>query len=169
MLLKLLCLSILHSITFNSLFHDIHLSKCEVRYNEPESRIQISAHIFIDDLEDALKIRGVEDLKIGTEKEVETADGYIASYIESKLIFKNGENEYKHSFLGKELSEDLMAIWCYIEISEVQDCQMVEVENRILQELYEDQRNILAFTSASGNKQYAIFDKGDGPNTFRCD
>ena len=42
--------------------HDIHLSTCLIEYNQVEKALQITLHIYIDDLEDALELEGHKDL-----------------------------------------------------------------------------------------------------------
>ena len=41
--------------SFFYLLHTVHVSKTMVEYNEKEKSLQISVHLFIDDLEESLK------------------------------------------------------------------------------------------------------------------
>lgn len=60
--------------------------------------------------------------------------------------------------LGKEASEDLMAVWCYFEISGYKNLRQVKIENKILTELFNDQKNIVDVTVDKRKKGFAIFD-----------
>lgn len=101
-------------------------------------------HIFIDDLEVALAVQGTENLKIGTGKESAYADDYVASYIQGRMHLLNGNDTLQQQFLGKELSADLAAIWCYIEIPIGGKLEELTIDNSLLMEVYDDQKNIMS-------------------------
>jgi hypothetical protein len=62
-------------------------------------------------------------------------------------------------FVGKELSDDFLAVWCYIEFpTTVSKGQKCTISNRILLDLYSDQRNIMDIRMNSTQKEYTIFD-----------
>ncbi|MBL0009341.1 MAG: hypothetical protein IPP25_19765 [Saprospiraceae bacterium] len=58
--------------------HDIHVSVCELRWNEESGAFEVSVKIFIDDLERALTMEGAPGLFIGTPKESEEAETDIS-------------------------------------------------------------------------------------------
>lgn len=160
-------------LLFSCLFgfgdHDFHLSKCEINYKSEQQSIQISLHIFIDDLELGLEQLGADSLYVGTEKEEEDADSYIGKYINRSLKINSDGMDLQPTYLGKELSADLMAVWCYLEISDVASCDDLLITNKLLTELYDDQKNIVAFDSDIGTKQYFIFDQVDKTKSFSCE
>lgn len=142
--------------------HDIHLSVCELRFNESSSSFEVAIKIFIDDLETAIQKSGVKNLHIGTEHEDAYADEYIAAYIDRNLSIDIDGHRLKPDFLGKEITEDLLAVWCYVEYpksrSPSSTCIM---SNKILFDLYEDQRNIMDIKMSKSHKDYTIFDKSN--------
>ncbi|MEO1624952.1 MAG: DUF6702 family protein, partial [Bacteroidota bacterium] len=123
--------------------HQIHISKCQIAFNEPEQALQMSFHIFIDDLEDALRQRGADELFIGTEKENPQADAHLEAYLREKFILEVNGKPASYVFIGKEPSEDLQAIWCYLEITEVNLFQQLSVSSEVLMDVHEDQKNII--------------------------
>jgi len=138
--------------------HDFHLSRCEINYETASGDIQIASHIFIDDLELALEKTGVRSLFICTPKESEKANGAIEAYVKQKLsIYVNGKKLIP-VMLGKEASDDLMAVWCYFEIPGYKDVHQVKIENKILTEVFNDQKNIVDITVDKRKKGFAIFD-----------
>ncbi len=145
------------------------MSKSEIHYTAEENAIQMSVHIFVDDLESALKEKGVDSLFIATEKEVDNANTFISSYLNQTLNIKVDDQTKEAQFLGKEMSDDLMAIWCYLEILEVPDCASVSISNRILFEMFDDQRNIVKYSTDTGKKDYYIFDLKDQEKEFSCE
>ena len=139
--------------------HEFHISKCEIAYNEADQAIQISLHLFIDDLEEALAAKGFKNLAIGMDEETAKAEQHIADYLAEQFeISINGE-QHTYSFLGKELSEDLQAVWCYLEIENITSVEQLTVRNQILTQTFDDQKNIISIrSSAKGRKGYFLFD-----------
>jgi len=123
--------------------HEFHLSKTTINYDTEEMAIQISTSIFIDDLELALLEEYDQDsLKICTRKEREDAEQWIHEYLKEKLIVRIDDAELELTFLGKEQSDDLAAVWCYLEAYEVPEFREISVTNTILTSQFDDQKNI---------------------------
>src|SRR5688572_15803681 len=80
-LLTILLSSCLTSWVSAKKAHDIHVSVCELRWNEESGAFEVSIKIFIDDLERALVLEGAPGLFIGTPKESAEANQYITSYL----------------------------------------------------------------------------------------
>ena len=140
------------------LFHDIHVSKTEVDYNETNQSIQISTHIYIDDLEEDIKNNlGGTDLFIGTEKESDSADYYIYNYLNEHLIFDVNDEPVTYDFVGKELSEDLLAVWIYVEIPDIEAISAITMQYDVLMDLYDDQKNIMSVYTPSDGKSFYLF------------
>ena len=61
--------------------------------------------------------------------------------------------------MGKELSEDKIAVWCYLEFP-AQALRGVKflLANKILLDVYDDQRNILDIRMSRLHKDYAILE-----------
>jgi hypothetical protein len=139
-------------------FHDFHLSRCEINFESKSGDLQIAAHIFIDDFEDALALGGKKDLHIGTQKESPKGDEAIEQYINQKLILKSLNKAHKLSLIGKEVSKDKMAVWCYFEVIGLKNLTNIDIENKILTEVFNDQKNIVDFTVDNKKKHFTIFD-----------
>ncbi len=158
MVLIFLSVFLLSSDSSNNTYHDFHLSRCEINYETATGDIQIAAHIFIDDLESALKQTGAKSLFIATPKESSDCNTSIEKYINQKLKIKVGNKILSATLLGKETSEDMIAIWCYLEIPNIKNIDALEVENKILNEMFNDQKNIVDFTINKKKKHFTIFD-----------
>ena len=140
--------------------HEFHISKCEIAFNEAEQAIQISLHLFVDDLETALAAKGLSNLYICTDKEHAEAEQYITAYLQENFALQVDGKEMAYSFLGKEPSEDLEGIWCYLEIETITSIQELNIRNQILTQAFDDQRNIVSITkSGVGRMGYFLFDK----------
>ncbi len=162
-------LFVFSSTLSNDNAHEFHLSNSELKYKESKDVIQLSIKIFIDDLESALAKRGVEGLFIGTEKESENSVQYVGEYISDVFQIMAGAELLEAEILGTELSEDLAALWCYVKFPIYDGCSEIKVSNTLLTEMFDDQKNILSFTTESGNRSYFTFDAGDKEKTFSCE
>jgi hypothetical protein len=141
--------------------HDIHVSLCELRWNEESSAFEVSIKIFIDDLELALSKEGAQGLFIGSAKETANANEHIAAYLKKHFRIELDGVLLEPEFLGKEVSEDFLAVWCYVEFSgKVSKAKKCVLSNDILLEMYDDQRNIMDIRMTRNHKEYTIFQPG---------
>ncbi|MEP6646775.1 MAG: DUF6702 family protein [Saprospiraceae bacterium] len=142
--------------------HPIHASICELRYNEGESSFQVSVKIFIDDLEVAIKQEGYPPLNLGSDKENEDAKTHLAAYLDRYFQIVLDGKKLEARFSGKELSDDYLAVWCYLEFpAAVSRGQKCTITNRVLLDLYSDQRNIMDIKMSTTQSTHTIFDPSD--------
>lgn len=160
-----LLLFLMPSIYENSL-HEFHVSKCSVDYDAEDKALQITVHLFIDDLEEALRQQGVDELFIATEKEANGVDEYIDKYLHQRFEVLVEDQPVDFEYLGKETSEDLQAIWCYMEITDVETIESLTITNQILMEVHDDQKNIMNITGPEKKKAYFLFLKGNSTKTI---
>jgi len=147
--------------------HDFHVSKCLVEYNEGEQSLQISLHLFIDDLEEALRRQGADKLFICTKKEAPRAESHIFQYLRKHFSFEADGQKREYTFIGKEVSEDLMAAWCYLEIAGVKKLETLKVSNSLLMEVFDDQKNLVSITGPGRKQGLLMFQKGDTVKTAK--
>jgi len=160
-----LVLILLPSIDVDNL-HEFHVSKCSIDYDAEDKALQITVHIFIDDLEEALRQQGADELFIATEKETEDVNQYIDKYLQQRFEVLVENQLVDFEFLGKETSEDLQAIWCYMEITDLESINSLTISNQILMEIYDDQKNIINITGPEKKKAYFLFLKGNSTETI---
>lgn len=141
--------------------HEFHLSKCVIEYNARESAIQISLHLFIDDTEEALRRRGADRLFICTEKEDASAEQHLEAYLNQQLRLEIDGKALKPQFLGKEVTEDLMGMWCYLEITGVNSPKNLTITNEILMDAFEDQKNLVNIIGPGNQNERFLFEKGE--------
>ncbi|MEE9371493.1 MAG: DUF6702 family protein [Saprospiraceae bacterium] len=165
----LLFISFLLSLSlFNGeTLHQYHLSNTEVRYNQEESALQITTRIFIDDLEETLNKMGHTALFLCTEKEPEHADGLVSQYLKERLLLSVDGELLEFTYLGKEISDDLIAVWCYLEVLNVNPQQNIEVENNVLLASFDDQKNIVNVKTDSGKRSMFILKNGANKGIFK--
>ena len=139
--------------------HDVHLSKSEINYDTKTQTVQVSISLFLDDLENALAARGAEGVKLFSSYEVENAEELIAEYLDEKIRFVQGNKDLFTTYLGREISEDLSAVWCYIEVAQVAQDQMLTVTNEIFMEIYDDQKHVMVITKDLKRVDHWIIDE----------
>lgn len=160
------CLSLILSILFASSpssvgVHDFHLCKTDIHYKTDQESIQVTIHTFIDDTEEALQKLDALDYKIFESTEHPATDSILTKYLLNQLVIKVDGQPAELQWLGKEPSDDIQGLYSYIEILDVSDVKTLEIENHILMDLFDDQRNITTVLKDKKRKAFEIFSVKD--------
>ena len=140
--------------------HDIHISKALIEYDETEQALQITLHIFLDDLEAILIDGGAPPkLNLCTKKEHEEGDTLVEKYLRSKFQLEINGASTDYNYLGKEISEDFLVAWCYVEIPNISKLESIQIKSSILMDLYDDQRNIIQIKTPNQRPQFFMLDQ----------
>lgn len=142
----------------HSTLHDIHISKAELHFKSDQKVMQISMHIFLDDLEAELVKLGGQDLFLCTKKESAEGDTYLKQYINQNFKILGAGEPLSLEYVGKEISEDLLAVWCYFQVPMETDEDLALI-NQIMLTRFEDQKNIVSFKKDGKRKAFFILDK----------
>ncbi|WP_020527941.1 DUF6702 family protein [Flexithrix dorotheae] len=141
-----------------TILHPVHISLTQMDYNEKNKSIELTHKIYVDDFELALKQYDDLEFRLGTEKEMANSDQFIQKYIDATMkIYLDGE-EKQANFIGREV--DFEAIWIFREIKDVNNIGDLVIENSILTDLYDDQKNILHLKYLEEKKSF-LFKKGN--------
>ena len=147
---------LLYFVVHCLLFHPFHVSVSEVKYKEDEKVIQISTRIFLDDLEEALKIYGPwEKLEITDETQWEGINELLGKYLLEKVKLSSEKGEYDVSYIGAEIEGDVM--WAYLEVEKVKKLKQVVITNYILLDVFDDQENIVHFRAFDKVKSSRLY------------
>lgn len=126
--------------------HDFHMSRTIVNYDTEEQAIQVTMSLFIDDVELAIAGEDAASLKFCTRSEVVDAASLIDTYINTHLKIKiDGSPTEPLFYIGKEQSEDLIGMYCYLEIEGVTAFDEITISNNVLIDQFDDQRNLITF------------------------
>jgi hypothetical protein len=117
-------------------------------------------HIFLDDLELALEKQGANNLYLCTDKEDPKAVDHIMSYLDKQFYIKQDGENLKSHFVGKEISEDLAAVWLYLEIRKIIPSGQLEIRNEVLLDQFDDQKNVTSVKLPTSS-EYFLFQKGE--------
>ena len=124
--------------------HDLHVSVCDVEFNEKSKSIQLSQRVFLDDFEQALNERFKINLIIDEPSTIDYRDSLIQVYLFEKIHLEVDGKEKKRVFIGNEIEGD--AIWSYIEYEGVKRIKSLKITNAVLIETFDDQANIVHFS-----------------------
>jgi hypothetical protein len=152
---------ILQSLSFNDIknAHVFHISKTDMTFQPKDKALQITMHIFIDDLEAALEKQGYKSLFVGSEREKQESNSLIFNYLKNNFIIKLNNKNVNCEWIGKETTPDKQALWVYLEVKNIKDIKQIYVENKVLTELYDDQKNIIQVNIPSKKQGYFLLDK----------
>ena len=156
-----LLLSALLFFTGHSDAHEYHVSKSRINYDAETRAYQLTLHLFIDDLEEALRLQGTTGLRVGTEREAADADTHLAAYLRRQLRLTADGAPLHYTYLGKEVADDLMGLFVFLEIPDQAVPRRFTVENRLLTEVHDDQQNIVQVELSADARGYFICNRTD--------
>ncbi|MGC1204850.1 MAG: DUF6702 family protein [Flavobacteriaceae bacterium] len=139
--LKILLLVFIIPLFAFTTMHKYYISVTQINYIEDKQSVQITARIFIDDFENILRARYDKSITLAGKDEPETINTFIEKYLKEKITIKINNKATNITFIGKEYEGDIMR--CYLEIEGVKSIQSIEISNKILFDLFEDQQNII--------------------------
>lgn len=136
--------------------HPVHISVTNVDYNEQTKKFQTSIRLFTDDFEKIIFNKTNVNLYLGKENEHKNTKTIIDNYCKENLeiIFDTKNIISKKQILTEyKVNTSENTVTLYYKIKE-QIPQKVEINNKLLNDLYGDQKNLLIFTCK--NTQEAI-------------
>ena len=121
--------------------HKFYVAIYQINYVSQKKRIEITARIFIDDLNEALEFKFKKKTFIGTEKESHEDVVLLKKYLADKFTLKVDGQLKPMNFLSKELENNVLI--CYLNIKDISKVKNIEVQNSIITEIYPKQQNII--------------------------
>lgn len=146
--------------------HKFYVSITKIEYAKEKNSLQIITKIFIDDIEDALQQRYGASVSLDTEKETKMADEDLKNYILQKINVKVNGKPVKLNYIGKEYDIDMVV--AYIEVTGIKSIENIEIENKVLMELFPEQQNIIHLKTPN-NRLSLILDKEEPKGVLEFD
>ncbi|NNJ89907.1 MAG: hypothetical protein HKP53_10920 [Eudoraea sp.] len=136
--------------------HKFYVSVTNIEYYEKGKALQITSRVFIDDYEKVLEERYDVKTLIGTHEELSNADEYIEKYLNAKFLVKINGKPTPYQFLGKKFDNDIMI--CFLEIPDIslEQLETIEIQNELLMDIFEEQKNILHFKILEKKKSFVL-------------
>ncbi|MBT8261756.1 MAG: hypothetical protein KJO05_02970 [Bacteroidia bacterium] len=152
--LKLTFLIFIFPLLTAATAHKFYVSITKVEYVAEKQSLQIISKIFIDDIEDALQTRYDEDLRLDPEKETEREETFLKQYIFQKLKIAVNGTPVTFDYIGKEYETDIVKI--YLEVTDISEVKTLEITNKVLMEMFEEQQNIIHYKSGGKRKSLVL-------------
>lgn len=144
--------------------HVFYVSIARVKWNEDVARLDVSVRIFTDDLEEAIVAEGGPRLRLWTDQAHADRDRHVAQYLTSRLAFRVNGVDRQLTYAGMEDALDATA--CLVQITGVDRVETIEVENRILIEMFDTQANVMRF-EIGGERKFVNLSKKTVTGTVR--
>lgn len=157
----LICIFALSSFKAN--LHKTYLSVTEIEYSNDEHSLQIISHVFIDDFERVLNERYQKDISLSYKEDLKTHKDLMQQYLNEKLHISVDGKPVKLILLGSKFDADQIEM--FIEADGVNDFQKITVENLILTDLFDSQKNIVNIKKNSEVKSMLLM-KSDGQKSI---
>jgi len=140
----MILLNILSSFLLS--LHPFHVSVMSVHHAAEENALQITLKLFADDLEEAMNQEGFRKegqayIDVLNPKDRQQLDVYVEEYIRQRMEMKVNGQAVQPVFLGQEMED--MAMWCYLEVKDVEKINSIRVRSSIMTEIFDDQINIV--------------------------
>ncbi|CAL67681.1 DUF6702 family protein [Christiangramia forsetii] len=126
--------------SFVSNTHETYLSVTEIEYNKDKKSLQIISRVFIDDFEDVLSKRYQKDISLSYKEDLEENQDIMEKYLKKKLKVTVDEKLLNLKLLGSKFDADQIVL--FIESKNMESFRKVKVENLILTDLFDAQKNI---------------------------
>ena len=143
-------LFVLAVVLTSAAVHKYYVAVFMMEHVPEKKELQITARIFIDDLDKAISQKYNKPFYLCTKKEIADADKYLNQYITENMQIKINGNLKSLKVLGRETEDDILIF--YITAEAKGKIKTLEVKNTILFETFPDQQNIIN-TKINSNKK----------------
>jgi len=134
--------------------HKFYVSTTNIEFVPSSKSVQIISKIFIDDIEEALQKRYGKEVSLATKKETDADRELLKSYVMQKFHISINGKEATYQYLGIDYETDIVK--CYLEITGVSALKSIEVENTILLDAFDDQKNIIHIKTPESRKSMVL-------------
>ena len=134
--------------------HKFYVSIYQVDFVPEKKRVEITARIFMDDLNLALEKEFKTKIQLGEKTESSQDVQFLQKYLIKHLKISIDDKEKNIQFLSKEIENNVVII--YLKIVDVKKINSFRIYNNALLELYSDQQNIIQ-TKFYNKKRNYIF------------
>ena len=154
---KLLGLITFFIFTSFSPAHKFYVSVTEIEHSQKSQSLQIVSRVFIDDLEDVLRERYDDKIRLGKDNETPGVQDIFEKYLDQKMKISLDNKSREINYVGREYDNDMVMF--YIEIENVKGFHNIKVLNTMLMDLFDEQKN-LVHVENKGNTKSLILARG---------
>ena len=156
--IKIVFVLLLFPLLMSSTSHKFYVSTTNIEFVKEKKTLQIITKIFTEDVEQALQARYNPSVTLDSKKETETDESYLKKYLLQKIKIEVNGVPVIPTYLGKEYDIDIAKI--YLEIENVLELKSIEIENKVLIDMFSEQQNIIHLTTPDSRRSL-ILDKSN--------
>ena len=134
--------------------HKFYVSIYQIDFVPEKKRVEITARIFMDDLNLALNQEFNTKSQLGEKSETNQDLVVLQKYLAKHLRVSIDGKEQILVFLSKEIDNNVVVV--YLKINDIKKISTFKIYNNALLELYSDQQNIIQ-TNFYNKKRNFIF------------
>ena len=123
--------------------HKFYLTVSEVNFNEEKATFEIIGRFFIDDVQELLQMRYENTLSLDPELLSPKIDFYLERYFSQKFELRLNGQKVNLNYVGKTFKGDQVIILMQSTTVENFKGKSLEIENKVLMELFEEQKNLI--------------------------
>lgn len=157
-------LFLLFTTALSSAVHKYYAAVFTIEHSAKKQQLQMTARIFVDDLEVALKRKYGKNLYLGTSTESEDAKAYLQKYLSEKITLEVNGSAVPLKFIGKEMEDDIIICYCTFPASA--SPKSIEMKNKVLMEVFPDQQNIV-HANINRNKKSLLLTNDETAGTLQ--
>ena len=135
--------------------HKYYISLIKVEYKKESKSVQITMRIFIDDLQEAINKTYDKNIEL----EMSDNDELIFNYVKDNFLVNINNNKQSYLYLGKEYENDV--IFLYLELKDIESIQAIEIKNRMLLDVFSEQKNIIKLHINNTKKTFLLTNNKD--------
>lgn len=149
-----------------TVLHPLHVSVTEIKFDPKDKELEITARIFLDDLEEAIRQeRKQASLDITNPGGGLTIDQLVGTYLATRLSVKVDGKAFPIKYLGHEIEGDAIVVYAYAP--GVKKLKTIEVHHSSITEVYEDQSNLVHVLVGEKTRSLRLMrDSTDGKIVF---
>ncbi|MBF4471938.1 DUF6702 family protein [Flavobacterium sp. HJJ] len=132
--------------------HKFYMAIYQINYAPEKKMLQITARIFVDDIDKALEKKYGKKLFLGTNKETPESIELLKKYLAENFSLKVNGQSKTMNFLSKEIDGDVLV--CYISIKDISKINTIEIYNSVLVDCFAVQQNIVNVTAFNIKKSF---------------
>ena len=137
--------------------HPFHVSLCEVYYNPRSQRVELVQRIFLDDLEEALRVYA-QDPYLDVSRPIDPVafDSLLEAYYVERLSLKINQKDRQLNYLGHRKKKTHM--YSYMETDQKirRSPRHLFIRNTILFEQFNDQQNLINIRIGPDKKSFTL-------------
>ncbi|WP_432672876.1 DUF6702 family protein [Flavobacterium sp. SM2513] len=132
--------------------HKFYVSIYQVDFVPEKKRVEITARIFLDDLNTALEQEYNAKMHLGEKAESAQDVLFLQKFLQKHLKIAIDGKERNIQFLSKEVENNVLII--YLKINDIKKMSAMKIQNNALLELNSDQQNIIQTNFFNKKKSY---------------